>query len=89
MASLFCTYITFTPVFTFDGKNGVESFLPFTSLNNLLPFLNNWGYNFGTLFAEKWDLHPHNLSLHHLGYWGIKLQNDHTPDIYNTLHDHD
>ena len=82
-------YVPFPPVFTFDGKNGVESFLPFTSLNNLLPFLNNRGYNFGTSFAEKWDLHLHNLSLHWLGYWGIQLGNDHTPDIYNTLHSHD
>ena len=63
----------FPPVFTFDCKNRVESFLPFTSLNNLLPFLNLWDYNFGTSFAEKLDLHLHNLFLHQLGYWGIQM----------------
>ena len=66
MASFFCTYVTFQPVFTFDGKNGVESFLPFTSLNNLLPFLNLWDCNSGTSFAEKLDLHLCNLFS-----WGI------------------
>ena len=68
MASLFCMYVTFPPVFTISGKNGVESFLPFISLNNLLPFLNQWDYNFGTSFAEKLDLHLPNLSLCQLEY---------------------
>ena len=60
--------VTFPPVFTFSGKNGVESFLPFLSLNNLLPFLNQWDYNFGTSFVERLDLHLCSLSLHQLGY---------------------
>ena len=89
MVSLFCMYVNFPPVFTFDGKNGVESFLPFISLNNLLPFLNLRDYNSGTSFAEKRDPHLHNLCPHQLGYWDIQLQNDHIPNIYSTLHNHD
>ena len=44
----------FPPVFTFSIKNGVGSFLPFISLNNLLPFLNQWDYNFGTSLQRSW-----------------------------------
>ena len=89
MVSLFGMKLTFPPVFSFDGKNEVVPFLPFTSLNILLLPLSQWDNSLASTFVKMLGLHHHSLILCQLEYWGILTQSDHILCIYSISHDHD
>ena len=88
MISLFWTCLIFPPVLSFDGKNEVVLFLPFTYLNILFLPQSQWDNGLVSSSVKMLGLHCHNIVLHQSAYWHILMQSDHILCIYSTLCNH-